>query len=65
MAMTGRSSGVMGYRLLGLVVWRAGKWYARRRFGGVKRKIAIAGVSAAVIGGVVVAGRAAASSSDD
>jgi hypothetical protein len=55
----------MGYRLLGLVVWRAGKWYARRRFGGARRKVAIAGVSAAVIAGLVVAGRAASASSED
>ena len=55
----------MAYRLLGLVVWRAGKWYARRRFGGARRKAAIAGVSAAVLGGVLVAGRAGASSAAD
>jgi hypothetical protein len=55
----------MGYRLLGFAVWQAGKWYARRKFSGVSRKIAIAGVSAAVIGGVVAAGRAAAASSGE
>ena len=49
----------MGYRLLGYVIWRAGKWYARRRFPGARRKAAIAGVSAAVLGGAIVAGRAA------
>jgi hypothetical protein len=47
----------MGYKLLGFVVWQASKWYLRRRMSGVRRKVAIAGLSAAVIAGVVVAGR--------
>jgi hypothetical protein len=55
----------MGYRLLGVVVWRAAKWYTRRRFSGTKQKLAVAGVSTAVLGGVVAAGRAAAASSGD
>ena len=55
----------MGYRLLGFAVWQGGKWYARRRFAGARRKVAIAGVSAAVLGGVIAAGRAAAASSGD
>ena len=52
----------MGYKLLGFVVWQGSKWYVRRRMSGVRGKIAVAAVSAAVIGGVVLAGRQAASS---
>ncbi len=47
----------MPYKLLGLVVWRVGKWYVSRRMAGTQRKLAIAGVSALVVGGVVAAGR--------
>lgn len=50
----------MQFKILGYVIWRAGKWYARRRLRGAGRKLALAGVSAAVLGGVVVAGRSAA-----
>ena len=49
----------MGYRLLGFMVWQGGKWYVRRRFAGAGRKLAVAGVSAAVLAGVVVAVRSA------
>jgi hypothetical protein len=45
----------MGYKLLGLVVWRGGKWYLRRKFPGLGRKLAIAGAS-----GLLLAGGAAA-----
>jgi hypothetical protein len=47
----------MGYKILGFVVWQGSKWYVRRRLSGARAKMAIAGLSAAVIAGVVVAGR--------
>ena len=50
-----------GYKLLGFVVWRGAKWYARRRL--PSRKLALAavgGLSAAGAAGVI-ARRAAAS----
>ena len=49
----------MGYRLLGFAVWQGGKWYARRRLAGARRKAAIAALSAAVLAGVIAAGKAA------
>ncbi len=52
----------MQYKLLGYVIWRAAKWYARRRFRGTRRKAAVAGVSATVVAGAVVAARSAANS---
>lgn len=52
----------MGYKLLGFAVWQGSKWYVRRRMSGVRGKIALAAVSAAVIGGVLAAGKQAASS---
>ena len=33
----------MGYKVLGFVVWQGSKWYLRRRMGGAKRKVALAG----------------------
>jgi hypothetical protein len=50
----------MGYKVLGFLVWQGGKWYVRRRVSGLRGKLALAGVSAAVVVGVVVAGRRAA-----
>lgn len=47
----------MGYKVLGFAVWQGGKWYARRKFSGARRKLAVAGVSAAVIGGLLAAQR--------
>jgi hypothetical protein len=47
----------MGYKLLGFVVWRAGRWYLHRRFAGAQRKLAVGVVTALVVGGVVAAGR--------
>lgn len=52
----------MGYKVLGFVVWQGGKWYVRRRMSGVKAKVAVAGISAAVLAGVVAVGRQTASS---
>ena len=54
----------MGYKLLGFAVWQGGKWYLRRRMADTKTKVAVAGVSAALVAGVLVAGRQAATSSD-
>ncbi len=47
----------MGYKLLGFAVWQGGKWYLRRRLSGTKRKAVMAGLAAAVVGGVLVAQR--------
>jgi hypothetical protein len=51
----------MGYKVLGFAVWQGVKWYLRGRVG-VRGKVAIAGVGAAVVAGVLVAGRQATSS---
>jgi hypothetical protein len=50
----------MGYKVLGFAVWQGVKWYVRGRVG-VRGKVAIAGVGAAVVAGVLVAGRRATS----
>jgi hypothetical protein len=47
----------MGYKLLGFAVWQGGKWYVRRRFNGVRRKVVVAGLAGVVVAGVVVASR--------
>ncbi len=52
----------MGYKVLGFAVWQGSKWYLRRRMSGARAKVAIAGVGAAVVAGVLVAGRQAVSS---
>lgn len=52
----------MGYKVLGFLVWQGGKWYVRRRVSGPRAKLALAGISAAVLAGVAVAGRQAANS---
>lgn len=53
----------MGYKVLGFVVWQGSKWYLRRRMSGARTKVAIAGVvGAAVVAGVLVAGRQVSSS---
>jgi hypothetical protein len=49
----------MGYKLLGFAVWQGSKWYMRRRMSGARAKLAIATVGAAVVAGVLVAGRQA------
>ncbi len=46
----------MGYRLLGLAVWKGAKWYLRRRYGDTPRKV-LAGV---VVAGALTAGAVAA-----
>jgi hypothetical protein len=50
----------MGYKALGFLVWHGGKWYARRKLGGTSAKLAVAGLGAAVVGGLIAAGRQAA-----
>jgi hypothetical protein len=52
----------MGYKLLGFVVWQGTKWYLRSRMTGARRKLALATVGAAIVAGVLAAGRQAASS---
>jgi hypothetical protein len=49
----------MGYKVLGFVVWQGGKWWAKRKLSGAPAKLAIAGLGAAVVAGVLVAGRQA------
>ena len=49
----------MGYKLLGFVVWRGGKWYLRKHSNGVAAKAALAGGGAAVVCGLVLAARQA------
>jgi hypothetical protein len=44
----------MGYKILGFAVWQGGKWYLRRRFDGLGRKLAIAGLGGALLAGVAV-----------
>jgi hypothetical protein len=51
----------MGYKALGFIVWQGGKWYARRKLGGTSSKLAVAGLGAAVVAGLVAAGRQGAS----
>jgi hypothetical protein len=51
----------MGYKVLGFAVWQGSKWYLRRRMSGARAKVAIAGLGAALVAGVLVAGRQAAS----
>jgi hypothetical protein len=45
----------MGYKILGYVVWHAGKWYVRRKAPNLPRNAALAGGTALVVGGAGVA----------
>ncbi len=47
----------MGYKLLGYVTWQGIKLYARRNVPNGRRNLAIAGATAAVVTGAVVATR--------
>jgi hypothetical protein len=47
----------MGYKLLGFAVWQGGKWYLRRRVGDTKRKVVLASLAAAAVGGAVAVGQ--------
>jgi hypothetical protein len=48
-----------GYKLLGFVVWQAGKWYLRRRYPDAGGKLALVGVAGLVLVVAVAGGRAA------
>jgi hypothetical protein len=46
----------MAYKLLGMVVWKGGKWFLRRRYGtAMAPKPVLAGGMLLVIAGVVLA----------
>jgi sulfite exporter TauE/SafE len=47
----------MGYKLLGYIVWRAGKWYARKRAREARGTLAIWAAVALVIAGLLAAPR--------
>jgi hypothetical protein len=47
----------MGYKLLGFVVWQGSKFYIRRRVDGTRAKVAVAGLTLAVVAGAVAASR--------
>jgi hypothetical protein len=47
----------MGYRLLGMAVWKGAKLYLRRRYGDKPRKIALGAIVATAILGLVIAQR--------
>jgi membrane associated rhomboid family serine protease len=53
----------MGYKILGFAVWQGAKLYLRRRMSGVALKAALGGVAAALVAGVIVAGKQQQSSS--
>lgn len=46
---------LMGYKLLGYMVWQGGKWYVRRRVPSGPPKLALAGIAGV---GMVIAGGA-------
>lgn len=45
----------MFYKLLGMAVWRAGKYYVKNRYGGVPPTPVLLGLGAAAVGGVALA----------
>ena len=47
----------MGYKLVGYIVWKGGKWYVRRRAHEARRSLAIGAVVALVLAGVLTAPR--------
>jgi hypothetical protein len=53
--------GRFGYQALGYAVWNGTKWYLRRRYGDAPRKIALGGLLVAVLAGLLLAGKRAAS----
>jgi hypothetical protein len=42
----------MGYKLLGFLVWRGGKWYLRRRMPELRPKLVVGGLAVLVVAGV-------------
>jgi hypothetical protein len=53
----------MFYKLLGMVVWKAGNWYVRRRFGA--KPLVAAGIALAAAAGVALAAKQLASGDDE
>jgi hypothetical protein len=51
----------MKYKVLGFAVWNGARWYLRRRYGKVSRKVFAAGAVAAVVVGTAAAQRRASS----
>jgi hypothetical protein len=51
----------MKYRVLGFVVWKAARWYLRRRYGKASRKLFAAAVVGALVAGTAAAQRRASS----
>jgi len=49
----------MGYRILGLAVWKGGKWYLRRRLQGASRKLALLALAGLLTAGAVAGQRRA------
>ncbi|MEA2273739.1 MAG: hypothetical protein QOI98_2447 [Solirubrobacteraceae bacterium] len=49
----------MGYKLLGMAVWKGGKWYVRREYGHLvpSRGVVLAGLVALVVAALALAGR--------
>jgi hypothetical protein len=49
----------MGYKLLGMAVWKGAKWYLRRTYGHLvpSRRVVLAGFVALVVAALALAGR--------
>jgi hypothetical protein len=54
-----------GYKILGFVVWQAGKWYLRRRYPDASEKLALAGVAGLVLVVAAAGARAAMGNRND
>lgn len=54
----------MGYKFLGYAIWQATKWYLGRKTGGPRTKLVAAGLGAAALAGVLLAGRQASRGDD-
>jgi hypothetical protein len=46
-----------GYRLLGFVVWRGGKWYLRRRLPSARTSVATGAVALCTVAAAVLVAR--------
>jgi len=51
-----------GYQALGYAVWNGARWYVRRRYGDLPRRVAIGGLLGVGLGVAALAGRRAANS---
>jgi hypothetical protein len=49
-----------GYQAIGFAVWNGAKWYVRRRYGDVPRKLALGSLLVAALAALLVAGKRAA-----